>query len=369
MAANQGRTALSQITITNGVLEIIIDDDGTEIMVLRGNVDPDCLHMLLIDTTYQREELTPRKIDALADAFRVGEILPDIDLGMRGDDCIEVEGEPGTWRLSGRTYIIDGQQRRAGALKALEEGHRPRLGAVVHFNTTRAWERHRFDRLNLCQTKLGANVALRNLAADEGNTAARAILQLSRHDDFLLQGRVQWSQNMAPRDMITARNLLLVVARLHAHMGPGRSNGSVEIVEGLQKIAENCGIPNMRANIIRFFELIDEVWGIPNADEGFNRADIVWMKQGFIYVLAAFLSDHYNFWEDGKLVIDKPTIDRLRRIDPVSRIIAGWIKGGNEGANIERVQIPISRDAAQALGAALFKQVSIVISDEEAPSA
>jgi hypothetical protein len=39
------------------------------------------------------------------------------------------------------------------------------------------------------------------------------------------------------------------------------------------------------------------------------------------------------------------------------------------GANIERAQIPISRDAARALGAALFKQVSIVISDEEAPSA
>ncbi len=331
MAEGKSRSTVPEIIITNGLLEIITDE-GTETMVLRGNVDPTCLQHLQIDSSYQREELTPKKIEALAEAFRMGEILPDIDLGMRGDDCIEYPYESGTWRLSGRIYIIDGQQRRAGALLAMDDGVLPRVGAVVHFNTSRAWERDRFDRLNLFQTKLGANVVLRNLAADEGNTAARMILQLSRNADFQLNGRVQWSQNMAPAHVITGRNLLLTVARLHAHMGPGRSNGSAEIVDGLQKIAENCGISTMRANIIRFFELIDEVWGIPNFDEGFNRADITWLKHRFVYALAAFLSDHYNYWDDGRLVIDEPTIARLRKIDPISRIISGWVKGGQEGS-------------------------------------
>ena len=140
------------------IIHAALDEEGAEI-VLRGVVDATSLTNLKV-AEYQREVLPDRRISELMKALQGGGV-PDIQLGCRGGNW-RSGSDAGTFYIQDDVYIIDGLQRCTAALRLLQKGIIPRIGAMISFNTTEEMERKRFKALNLTRVKLSPNVTLRN---------------------------------------------------------------------------------------------------------------------------------------------------------------------------------------------------------------
>lgn len=283
------------IRIINAAIDILSLADGEESIVVRGVIDPTHLKEIKADT-YQREVLSASKIEMLKKALRVGRV-PDIDLGMRGDNAQEVED--GIFVLQDDVYVIDGLQRKSAGEQLVDEGFMPHIGAVVHLNTNEAWERSRFEALNVGQTGLNTNIILRNLA--KSIPAANLMLEITtKQPKFVLNNKVSWGQNMRRGDLITAITFYKTVGRLHSHLGPGKSDPRSLARTGMTKIINETGKGNFANNVTCFFWLIDECFGIQNV---VYRNMATHLKASFLQALAGVLSDHEDFWDGSRLVI------------------------------------------------------------------
>jgi hypothetical protein len=84
-----------------------------------------------------------------------------------------------------------------------------------------------------------------------------------------------------------------VIGALHSHKAPALSSQLDAIERGLSLAMENTGQNVFRANIRTFFGLVDEFWGIKQIQ---YREAAIYMKSGFLVMLARFFSNHHNFW-------------------------------------------------------------------------
>ncbi len=82
-------------------------------IILRGVIDPASLRYLQV-APYQREILPESKIKDLANVMVKGDSLPDIEVGLRGQDFQTMPD--GTMLLKNAVYIIDGLQRTTAAV-------------------------------------------------------------------------------------------------------------------------------------------------------------------------------------------------------------------------------------------------------------
>lgn len=305
----------TSIKVINGALDVI-KIDGEESIVLRGVVDPDSLHAIKIPP-YQREILSAQKIQALKRAL-VESRVPDVDIGMRGEGMVERDG---AFYLQDPVYVIDGLQRITAGRELVEADlHRPHIGALIHFSTTERFERERFEALNSGQTTLSNNVTLRNLAAT--STAAKTMLRITRDKQFVLCGRVSWTQNMHRGDLITAITYYKVVGLTHSHIGPCRGNVR-QIANGLDKVIENVGRNVFMHNVRAFFEMIEATFGIKNVA---YRQEAVQLKVAFLRALAGLVSKHENFWNDNRIEVPDHILRKLATFpidDPTVRQLAG----------------------------------------------
>jgi hypothetical protein len=301
------------------VVSYALDELPNGEIVLRGVIDPDSLAQLCV-AKYQREILSPKKVDQLVDAMSSGSV-PDIVLGMRGEQFFERNG---ALYLQDAVFIIDGLQRRTAAMKLmqLDPGSRPHLGATIHFNTTEVIEREMFEKLNLGQTKLSSNVHLRNLA--EKNPAIAALLKVTDDKGFALSGAISWDQNMTRGKLMTATTFTKTAAMLHSHAGPGRSSQVLDVANGLSKIMENVGRPAFVDNVKAFYAVLDQCFGV-------RRVTFVqgatFLKANFLTQLARVLSDHTNFWQGDRLVVEASLVKKIAAFpvdDPeIMRLAAG----------------------------------------------
>lgn len=287
------------------IIKADLDEDDRGIIVT-GFVAPESLSLLKADA-YQREELSDTKIQTLMQALRDSRV-PTVELGMRGDEAFVDMCNDDTFFMNAPVYIVDGLQRATAALRllALEPMSNPRIQATIHLNTTFDWERKRFEVLNLGQTRVNGNVTLRNLRYDV--EVVEMLYKLSQSRSFVLHGRVGWEQNMKRGQLISALTFAKTVGRLHSHIGPGLSNGGVELARGLQKTMDNTGKMTLQTNIKTFFDAVNTCWGIEQV--AFKNTAIQ-LKTGFLVALAKMLSDHTNFWEGSKLVIDRQSLQKL----------------------------------------------------------
>jgi hypothetical protein len=287
------------IRIINAALDEIGSGSDKKI-VLRGVVDPICLQHLKVDD-YQREAQPLQGQASILDALTNLEALPDIELGMRGQRFSE-DGHD--ILLHDDVYIVDGLQRVTTAIhfRATNPGKDVRLGATIHFDTTKMWERDRFRILNSTRLKVSPNILLRNMR-DE-SSALRVLYGLTQTDNNVpLKGRVQWGQRMARGELITALVFLKVAGMLHTHKAPAQSTSITQLVPALNRVHDVFGVMAMQSNVKVFWELVDECWGIRRVQ---YREGAVHLRGTFLLVLAKFLSDHYDFWPDDaekKLVI------------------------------------------------------------------
>lgn len=316
-------------------------------IILRGSLDPATLPNLKVDFSYQREVLSRsgsggRKTSRLRKAVVSGSILPDIELGMRGESFTS-KGEIVT--LHDPVFIVDGLQRISAMLDYAEEGDgnsrlmKP-IGATVYFASNPKKESERFLILNQQRIAVSANVILRNMK--EVSPGVATLYGLSRDVHFALFERVCWNQRMNKREIINAMVLLKAAISLHRHIvdstaqagglrRPGKgtitqfSNSSRGHIT-IDRVANHLGLNRFRENIKTFFELIDECWGIRTIEYGEAQGHL---KGNFLAVVGSFLSNNVGFWENGgkTLKIEKKVRTRFKSFpvnDPeIRRLAAG----------------------------------------------
>jgi hypothetical protein len=270
------------------VLRGALDETANGDIVLRGVIAPESLRVLEVDD-YQREVLPLASINKLAKAYRNGGV-PDIELGMRGQHVIERDE---LFYLQDQTYIIDGLQRVNAAMRLVDQGEPDvaNVGAKVHFGTTPEWEREQFRLLNMERLKLSPNVLLRNWRYDF--KAAALLYSLAQNPAFVLQHRVSWNQRMLRKELITATTFAKIVARLHSHLGPGKSSRVDQVVKGLENVYDVLGKQAMQANIMTFFNVIDSAYGVKRVQ---FKQGATYMTGTFLMCLARVLSNHTDFW-------------------------------------------------------------------------
>jgi hypothetical protein len=310
------------IKIIKGSLDVI-KINGEERMVLRGVIDPDSFDLLRI-ASYQREILPRSSVNEIEEALIRGEV-PDIDLGMRGSSVRNVKEEGGeVFYLSDDTYIVDGLQRVTATrnLIAKRGDFQPRLGTTIHLNTTEDWERKRFHILNSDRVRVNSNITLRNMAPDLQSIAM--LLKMTREEkSWPLHGKVSWEQRMSRGNIITGVTALKAVARLHGHIGPGRSSKVDDLARGFEKIMGTAGKNILRENIKTFFEVIDQCWGISIVTYRDSNPQI---SAGFLRMMAGVFSDHTDFWEGNRLVVKADLRRKLKLFllnDPYIRELCG----------------------------------------------
>lgn len=319
------------IKVINGALDIVMID-GEERLAIRGVIDPMSLANILTPG-YQREVLTDGKIDVLKKALATSRV-PDIDLGMRGTNMQE-QGN-GQFLLMDQTFVIDGLQRRTAAERLLQEGTTPHLGALVHLDTNENWERRRFEALNSGQTNVSTNVILRNLAED--NPGANVVYSFSNSNRFILKGKVSWKQSMGRGDLLTGIMFYKVIARLHSHLGPGRSNDAKALaMSGIPKIINRINGRVFIENVNTFFTFLNDTYNILDVS---YRQHAVALKGNFMMALAGIFSDYEEFWVDDRLTINadlKRKLGTFAITDPYVKELAS--SGGRTTVMLENLII------------------------------
>ena len=289
-------------------------------IILRGVVDFASLDELQVDA-YQREVLPESKINDLIGVMISGGTLPDIELGMRGQE-FEILPD-GTVLLKDPVFIIDGLQRTTAGRQMLKRSKGvPRLGCVVHFSTTQEWEKARFLALNIRRSRLSVNVVLRNMRGD--SPALDALWKLSETERTSpMFGRVCWQQRMQGAHLITAAQFLKVSGFINARLGPGRSTNSEELVASLNRTVENVGVDIFQNNVRRFFGVIDECWDLRRTT---FKSGVVCLRTSFLRGLASAFVEHTDFWEENQLVVRRELIRKLATLnlaDPYLIQLAG----------------------------------------------
>src|SRR5579872_852497 len=304
----------SSIKILNGALDDSPLRGGT--IILRGVVDTDSLRHIQVDPYYQRDVMHIAPRHTLMKAMKAGEPFPDVEIGVRGENF--VERESGIF-IQSPGFIIDGLQRISAAIRfnSLHAGlPQPRIGATIHFNTTQEWERDRFNVLNTQGIRVSPAILLRN---QRDKSPSMALLYDMSEEDtrFALHKRVCWKQNMARTDLIGALMLAKVTTTLHAHVGvPSRATTANLMVEYLDRLVDAIGVQNIRMNIRKFFEVLDECYGIKPIQYK-DRAPQ--LKGTFLVTLARIFSVHEDFWQqDGRRLFISADLQKKLSQFPIS---------------------------------------------------
>lgn len=263
-------------------------------IIMRGVIAADSLIGLQVDE-YQREAMQHSDRSRLMQALNGGQPLPDIEVGMRGERYMLRDG---VHYMRDPMYIIDGLQRVSAAIRymQLKPGMLPRIGATIHFNTDRLWERQRFEVLNVARVKVSPNIILRNRRDD--HDVLRMLYDLSTTTtNFPLYQRVSWAQSMKRQELLTALMLFKTTGHLHMHASTGMLGGNVEdSMRGSDTLRDKIGLQNVKQNVTHFFNVIENCWGV----QAIQYRDVAPQLKGtFLFVLARLFSDHIDFWRTG----------------------------------------------------------------------
>lgn len=306
------------VKIENGSLDESLAKPGD--IVLRGRVSPETLRFLKVDTEYQRG-LDER--DDIFKALKDGCVVPDIDVGVRGQDYY-CDGED--FVIRSPCYIIDGWQRVGNAMRLLEivPGSEIRIGALLHFGTNQAWEAARFTALNSNSRRVSPSLHLRNLR--DQNPAVLTLYGLSENErNSPLRGRVCWEQNMRREHLLPALQFAKACLYLHRHVAPHNGVRVDAIAAGLEIAARKVTLHRFRQNCLTLFQVIEECFGITTIE--YRRA-ATQLRGSFLLNLARLFSRHTNFWEpdDSTLHVDaswRRTLARFPLTDPQIVQLAG----------------------------------------------
>lgn len=302
--------------------------------VMRGRIAASTLRFLRVDREYQRNlENRPD----IFEAFKNGKVLPDIDIGVRGQD-FHFEGDDCI--IDSPAYIVDGAQRVGTALTLIDliPDLEIRIGALIHFDTTQAWEAERFTALNSNAKKVSPSLHLRNMRA--ANVAVLTLFGLSNNSPGgVLQDRICWEQSTQKGHIMTALTLAKVCRDLHSQHMSMSGDRLAQIAGDLNGAVRKISLASFRSNCLTFFEVIDECYGLRTISA---RKPAPQIKSTFMRVLARLFCRHENFWSDsGKILtvdsawrhclekfpLQDPTIAHLASSGgPAHRVLYGLLR-------------------------------------------
>ncbi len=295
-----------QVKVLNGAMDVRCVD-GKDRLVLRGVIDPGSVLDIQIGD-YQREAGSLSDLSKLISAMKRGEQIPDVEIGVRGDEVREREG---VFYIHSSCFVVDGLQRLTAVKRVLAEVGMDapvHLGALFHIDTDEEWERNRFKILNLYRRRVSPNVILRN---EKDSLAVQALYAMCADGrDFVLRGRVSWGQKMGRGELVPAFGLLKVAGQLHGHFGPGLSTSLEQLISAVDKTYAKMGPNIWRANIRAFFEAVDHAFGLRTIAYRDLSPQI---KGGFLRTVARVIGDHQNFWEVNRLKVKQVDLAKLRQ--------------------------------------------------------
>lgn len=266
-------------------------------IVAHGWLDINSMRALLVGP-YQREVLGAtggKRSSPLRKALEDGVNLPDIMIGLRGSNY---EAKGSSMTLLDKCYIVDGLQRISQILFHAEahpeEAKNLIIGAEVRFNTTEASEKDLFLKLNTSRIPVSPNVILRNLR--DKHPAILSLYGLSHTDSkFALYERVSWDQRMARSELITALMMAKTARSLHSLIGGTGGERADSLANTLDTAAKKVGLNNFRKNVVHFFDVVDECFGLRTIA---YKEVSPQLKGNFLVTLAKVFSLHSNFWND-----------------------------------------------------------------------
>jgi len=292
----------AHVRIINGAL----DDDPMSPggIILVGRIDPSTFRFLKVDDNYQRS-LSDRS--DIYEAIKSGTVPPTIDIGVRGQDFVS---DGADYIIKSPAFIIDGWQRLGTAQRILEmiPDLPVRIFAMVHFGTTEAWERERFDNLNKNVRKVSSDHHLRNMK--DRNPAVLTLFGLCHNSrEFPLFKKVCWSQNMQRGELLKAMVLAKTCRVLHAHIGKMGTLSADGVAETLMHSASVLSLAAFRANIQTFFSIVNDCWPLSMIE---YRHAAPQLKSTFLSELARMFSDHPMFWDERGHVLALCADDRRK---------------------------------------------------------
>jgi hypothetical protein len=317
---------------------------GVVRVVLRGDLDLASSMNHLQGDWYQRKDgFSTSKLRKMINQLMAGAEFPDIILGMRGHKYDVLKGD--AVLLHDPVYIIDGLQRWSAAMQALRENPKThiRLGAKMYFDTDVEFERTMFRELNTTQTAMSANVILRN--EKDANRLAGSFYNLANsNSNFAAYRRVCWDQTPSRGeggDLITGMMLLNLTIEVHRHLiGTIGTNYVLDRLRLTEQKIDTVGLMQNRANLIAFFDFIDNIWGVRTP--GLIRTKAPWLQGGWLLTIAKVLSDHEEFWHEKELFISLPMAREFKKIDPLDPENRR-LSGGNQNGRILLYQMMINQ--------------------------
>ena len=235
--------------------------------------------------------------------------------------------------LENDVFIIDGLQRVSALRKVaandpdLAKGLR--IGAEVRFNTTRDSENDLFTVVNVNRKSMSPSVILRNERNNHNSIAT--LYGLSMHDkNFAMVGKVCWDQQMHRGELMTALSFAKIAITLHRHTGPGGRHLSSTAKFGavLDGLSSAVGLQCSTSGEPHHFSMTRWMlfWGL----RGIKFTDrATHTRTTFLLQVAGMISDHEDFWEGTKLIIDAGQKSKLKSfpIEDPTIIRLGWRYG------------------------------------------
>lgn len=235
-----------------------------------GVLDPRSIEKLKT-AEYQRGVRSEKKREGLVKKMgtsgKAATSAGPVSLSMRGDKY-DVKPD-GSVLIYSQVYIIDGQQRlRSGAAAFAKSGGTvdPTISVELYINMTEDMERELFTDTNTKQVKVSVNHNLRNLMYK--SPGVTLMYDVSKDPTFAFMNAVQWGQDRAPHEVIPANTLCKVAAALHVQSGGTLSTKYEHVASSLDGLIDTIGAENVKKNVIMFFDIVDEIWGIRQIGQG-----------------------------------------------------------------------------------------------------
>lgn len=286
-----------------------INDDHPERIIVRGDIDPESIGNILVDT-YQRNILaSPKQRKKMLEGLRSGDVFPELQLGARGDEISvrQMENKGLVLEMLSHVFVVDGLQRLSAAKQHVLEGGEPLLDAKVVMNSTRADEKERFAVLNSNRTPVGPSVLLRNSTDD--SRGMRILYELSMSDKFPLADRVSWEQARSPKEIMTAAAFLRSICWLHSRIDSSRVGNAPAITEIIDRIYQSVGGEELRRNALSFHEFFDQTWGVRNLQP---KQRPVHVLAGFQSSMARMFGERDELWKGNTFSVPHTVVEKFK---------------------------------------------------------
>jgi hypothetical protein len=287
------------------------DTDGEIVAV--GFLDVEAMRALKFDD-YQREFLGSTskggsRLTHIMRALHQGVRLPGIVIGTRGANYSTERNS--IMVLENDTYVIDGRQRVESILQ-FADAHPDKAKSLsvsveVRFNTDKDIEQKLFHALNAWRTTVSGNVLLRNMRKDY--YGVQVLYDWTHSRRSLLLNRVQWDQRMKRGELLTGIALAQVATTLH-NFGRYASGGAEVLARHLENQLNRFAGQELRDNVIYFFDLIDEAFGLSKIEYR-ERATI--LRVNFLTGVALLFAGNENFWRGRNLHVTGEMRRKLAR--------------------------------------------------------